>query len=103
MDHIGCHFVGSARLTDDLDLDLPEGLARQIAAAPTRVLGETYRDLAVRRTDRLDVFRLGPAPLTAAERSGIFETLAPSVAAPGAWTPGEERRVRIELERAGSW
>lgn len=59
----GCHFVGSARLTDDLDLDLPKELATEVSGAASSVVRETYRDLAARRTDRLDVLRLGSTSL----------------------------------------
>lgn len=103
MEHIGCCFVGSARLTDELDLGLSDDLVRQVAAAPTRVLQETYRDLAVRRTDRVDVFRLASSSLTLAERTEVVESLAPTVTAPAGWSTDEVRGLRMELERGGSW
>jgi hypothetical protein len=64
----GCELVGSARLTDDLDLDLSPELAERVSGAVNRVLQETYRDLATRRSYRLDVYRLGGSPLSAPER-----------------------------------
>ena len=73
MTQTGCDFIGSARLTDELDLDVPSALADMVATAGSRVLKDTYRDLAVRRTERHDLFRLGQAPLTTTER---FDALA---------------------------
>jgi hypothetical protein len=64
----GCTRLGSARLTDDLDLELPAGLSAAVAAAPNEVVRETYRDLATRRTYRLDLHRRGRAPLADRDR-----------------------------------
>jgi SAM-dependent methyltransferase len=103
MEHIGCRFVGSARLTDELGLGLSDELTRHVAGAPTRVLQEAFRDLAVRCTDRVDVFRLASSPLTTAERTEFVQSLAPFAAAPVGWSADEVRRLRVELERGGSW
>lgn len=82
----GCHLLGSARLTDDLDRDLPAALVEAIAGAPTRTLRETYRDLATRRSHRIDVFRHGSARLVDWERDerladlGLASLVAPDEA-----------------------
>jgi SAM-dependent methyltransferase len=62
----GCARIGSARLADDLDL--PAGLRTAVDAAPDEVVRETYRDLAARRTYRLDLHRRGRAPLADRDR-----------------------------------
>jgi SAM-dependent methyltransferase len=103
MEHVGCRFVGSARLTDELGLGLSDELTRHVAGAPTRVLQEAFRDLAVRCTDRVDVFRLASSPLTTAERTEFVQSSAPFAAAPVGWSADEVRRLRVELERGGSW
>ena len=65
MGAIGCHFVASATLDDELSVStedddpLPDDLLEVIAAASSVELRETYRDLTWRRTIRADVFRLG--------------------------------------------
>lgn len=92
----GAELIGSARLTDDLDIGVPAALAQAVQGAPTRVLQETYRDLATRRPHRADLFRLGSAPLGAAEQAALLGRLriaslvgpeeAPAVAlAPEVW------------------
>jgi len=107
MDHIGCLFIGSARLADELDADMSVELAQQIAEAPTRMLQETYRDLAVRRTDRIDVFRMASSPLTANERTQALKTLAPNMLAPNMmvpteWSSDQVGTLRLELEQRGA-
>ena len=54
----GAEFVTSAHVYDPLTA-APPALARQVWGAPTAVLRETLSDLAVRRTQRIDLFRLG--------------------------------------------
>lgn len=64
---IGCHYVASAALDEfaapDTGGDGSGGptaeLLATVDAAPSVELRETYRDLAWRRTERADVFRLG--------------------------------------------
>jgi hypothetical protein len=75
MESIGCVFVGSAQLTDELNLGVPPALTTMVAAVPTPVLRETYRDLATRRAQRLDVFRRGAAPMTVGDRKSALEML----------------------------
>ena len=60
----GCVFVGSARPTDALGLDIPPAVAEMVAGARTPVLRETYRDLGAGRADRIDLFRVGAGPLS---------------------------------------
>ena len=55
---LGADFVASAHLYDPLPRG-PAPVAEQVLAAPTVVLRETLADLAVRRTARVDLFRLG--------------------------------------------
>ncbi len=69
------HYIGSAALLDDLGDDVPEGLRAWIDDAPTSVLRETYRDLAVRRRKRHDLFRVGSAPLDQHQRDLILRNL----------------------------
>ena len=71
----GCHFVGSADLLDDLGLDIPQPLVGMIANAPTRTLRETFSDIALQRTSRCDLFRLGGTPLSSRERAETLATL----------------------------
>lgn len=71
----GCQYLGGARLTDDLGLDVPPALQDLVARAATPALRETYRDLAVRPLFRLDVFRRGPSPLSDAERATMLTEL----------------------------
>ena len=53
---VGCGFIGT---THDAATDLAPALAGIVDGASTRPLRETYGDLAVRRTQRTDVFRKG--------------------------------------------
>jgi hypothetical protein len=69
MSELGCVYLGSAALADDLGLQIPARTATLIAAARTRTLRESYGDLAVRRTSRTDVFRLGSSPLSRVEQA----------------------------------
>jgi SAM-dependent methyltransferase len=62
-----CTFLGSAHLTDELDLDVPDALAEMVTRAKTPVLRETYRDLGVRRSTRADIFRCGKSRSAPAE------------------------------------
>jgi hypothetical protein len=79
----GCEYVGSAALTADLDLHVPAELGELIAGASTPLLREAYRDIAVHRTSRADVFRLGAAPLSPTELSEMLGQLE-LIALPGA-------------------
>jgi hypothetical protein len=84
----GCTFVGSARVSDELCLGLPDAVADQIDAVEDRVLRETYRDLALRTSHRLDVYRRGDLPLSVAQQVGIVADLPlVGVAPPGAVPP----------------
>jgi hypothetical protein len=71
----GCTYVGSAQLMDDVGLDVPDAVADLIAAAPSRTLRESYGDLAVRRTSRTDLFRLGSAPVPRADENTTLAAL----------------------------
>lgn len=86
----GCVYLGSARLTDDLDLNLDPTLTAIIAGAATPALRETYRDLAVRRMVRHDVFRLGPAPLSDVECATALAGLELAGSAPTGEPPAAE-------------
>jgi hypothetical protein len=68
-------YVGSARLTDDLDLDVNEELKEMIDEAPSPLVREAYRDIAVRRACRADVFRMGDAPLKSEEQAELLAAL----------------------------
>lgn len=72
---VACDYIGSAQITDDLGLEVPDALVGMLADAPTRVLRETCHDLAVRRTHRSDVFRLGSALMTPTQRAEAFAAL----------------------------
>lgn len=61
---VGCGFVGSVRLLDDLDTAVPAPLREMVTTAGSPALREAYRDLALRPTSRLDLFRRGPSELT---------------------------------------
>jgi precorrin-6B methylase 2 len=86
-----CSFVGSARLCDELELDVPRDLADLLDSAPTRALRETYRDLAVRRSSRMDVFRLGRARMSPDEQ---FTALA-ELELVGMFEPTERLAVNV--------
>jgi hypothetical protein len=92
MASIGCTFVGSARATDDVGLDLAGGLAEIVAAAPSRVMQETYRDLATRRAHRIDLFRVGGTAMSDTDRSRAVSEL--ELAAVG----GCEAQWAVELD-----
>ena len=59
----GCSFVGSARLTDDMDHEISPSLRTKITSVEYLPLREALADLAVARTQRLDLFRRGEAPI----------------------------------------
>ena len=88
---LSCDYLGSARLIDELDLEVPEPLREMIAGAPTSVLREAFRDIAVRRPDRLDVFRLGSAPLSEADQTAHLVGLG---------LPTDRDQARLVLEHA---
>lgn len=67
MSDFGAHFVGSTHLLDDLASELPEGTRPIVAEALSRTLRESYADLALRRSARADLFRVGSAPLSRAQ------------------------------------
>ena len=71
----GCVYVGSAELMDDMGVDIPEGVVEMVASAPTRTLRESYSDLAVRRSSRTDVFRLGSSTVPRADEGKILAAL----------------------------
>jgi hypothetical protein len=71
----GCAYVGSARLTDDLDLEVNDTLKEMIDGAPSSLVREAYRDLAVRRTTRADIFRLGEAWLAPGDHNEMLASL----------------------------
>lgn len=85
MTRAGCEFVTSARVADQLDLEVPTPLFTMVNEAPTRRLQESYRDLSLRATERLDVFRRGTASLAPAQQRAWLEALglagAPAAAA----------------------
>lgn len=60
---IGCHFAGSAILDEGLAeedvVPFSRELGRVIAAQSSSVVRETFSDLAVRRLERTDLYRLG--------------------------------------------
>ena len=61
---IGCHLVGSATFGDETAMSGPEApitneLFGAVNAAATVELRETFMDLALRRTHRSDIYRLG--------------------------------------------
>lgn len=63
----GCTFVGSARLDDPL-VDLLPAAAAAVPPSAGPATREALADLALGRTDRVDLFRLGTAPLSPRER-----------------------------------
>lgn len=59
-ERLGCQFVGNAEAGNANDTAaLPGPLAALVHHAPTPVLRESYLDLALRRSHRSDLFRLG--------------------------------------------
>ena len=89
---VGCHYLGGARLTDDLGFNVPTALAAEVAAAGTSILREACRDLAARPATRLDVFRRGAAPLGPAEQAErLREVSLVGLADP---IPGESPELR---------
>ncbi len=72
---LGADFIASAHLDDPLPRG-PAPLAEQVLAAPTVVLRETLADLAVRRTARVDLFRLGRSSVGEQIRSCTVENTA---------------------------
>jgi SAM-dependent methyltransferase len=71
----GAEFVTSAHVHDPL-VSAPTALARQVRASPTAVLRESLTDLAVRRTRRIDLFRLGRSTVDERARSRAVQRLA---------------------------
>lgn len=71
----GLEFVTGAHLHDPLS-SAPTALARQVRASPTVVLRESLTDLAVRRTRRVDLFRLGRSTVDERARSRAVQRLA---------------------------
>ena len=71
----GAEFVTSAHLYDPLTA-APPALARQVRETPTAVLRESLADLAVRRTRRIDLFRLGRSRVDERTRSRSVQSLA---------------------------
>lgn len=70
----GAEFVTSAHVYDPLTA-APPALARQVWGAPTAVLRETLSDLAVRRTQRIDLFRLGRSRVDERKRTRSVQAL----------------------------
>jgi len=104
-----CGFVGSAQLLDDLDAAVPASLREMVATAGSPALREAYRDLAVRPSTRLDLFRRGPSHLSAGEVDAAIEQirLVPIDAPTEADAPGgadelaaadAATRVRFEVD-----
>lgn len=58
--------LGSARLVDG-PVELPAALEAEVSAATHPGVREVYRDLAARPSYRLDLFRIGGAPLESSE------------------------------------
>lgn len=58
----GVGYLGPGRLDPDLPADAGPGLVEQVRRAGSSVLRETFGDLAVRRSDRADLFGLGAEP-----------------------------------------
>ncbi len=80
----GCEYISSARLLDELDLDIPIGLQELVADAGSPLLRETYRDVAARPLTRMDLFRRGLATLPTVERVDTLELVEfVGLAAPG--------------------
>lgn len=71
----GAEFVTSAHLYDPLTA-APPALARQVRETPTAVLRESLASLAVRRTRRIDLFRLGRSRVDERTRSRSVQSLA---------------------------
>ena len=69
----GTEFVGQARLDDFLH-KAPTAVAQRVRDAPTVLLRETLSDLAVRRTARIDLFRLGRAGVGESDRERTVQT-----------------------------
>lgn len=74
MSAVGASFVTSAYLDDPL-VAAPAPLSRQVRAASPSVLRESLTDLAVRRTFRVDVFRLGSSPLPNRTRRSALQRM----------------------------
>lgn len=72
---IGCEYVGPALASDLAGPDLSQRLAAIVDGSPSPVVREALTDLALRRTHRADVFRLGAAPLSVADRHKHLDEL----------------------------
>lgn len=75
LEGVGCTYVGPALLSDLAGSPMNPDLAAVVGAAPSEAAREALSDLAVRRTHRADLFRLGSAPLSTAERHKSIDRL----------------------------
>jgi SAM-dependent methyltransferase len=77
MSEVKCSFVGSATLTDNIDVvSVPPKMVPLLEAAKDLRLRETLRDIGCAQSFRRDIFCRGPVELSAAEQSGYAESLA---------------------------
>ncbi|MDB5479987.1 MAG: methyltransferase protein [Caulobacteraceae bacterium] len=77
MSEAKCSFVGSATLTDNIDVvSVPPKVVPLLEAAKDLRLKETLRDIGCAQSFRRDIFCRGPVELSAAEQSGYAESLA---------------------------
>lgn len=115
---IGCHFIGSATFDDDAawasdELPMSDPLIETVTGAPSVELRETFADLALRRTIRTDLFRLGhpiasrvPFPLSlapldtrdrdllkGADQTAMAVLMAQGRAHPAASGPPDQRAI----------
>lgn len=72
---LGCSYIGSARLGDPSALQVSPKLGAAARDARSDVLRETITDLAIARSSRVDLFRLGAAPLTARHQASAISSL----------------------------
>ncbi len=76
MSEAKCSFVGSATLTDNIDvMSVPQKVVPILEAAQTVRLKETLRDIGSVQSFRRDVYRRGRVELPAAEQSEHAESL----------------------------
>ena len=81
-------YVGSAQLIENFDsMNIPTQLRDRIAAGEKRGVGEIFRDLAVNRTFRMDVFARGAPQASAADAEAAFNELAVALPAAPVFPP----------------
>jgi SAM-dependent methyltransferase len=71
----GCRFVGSSLLTDELTLEAAPALHAAASYPASRIVTETYRDLALRRSHRFDLYQSGAVPMPVPERDAAIAGL----------------------------